>query len=95
MTTGSHGTADDLANAPLFALTLIDRRSGLPQRVNGRRVVAFTRMPDQAAAEALAGRDRAHWTVRIECFVSARSGALGGDGHGRRDQILSTGAIRK
>jgi hypothetical protein len=51
---------------PLYALRLIDRRSGLPLRANGGPVVTFTSTPHAAAAEALAGRDPALWEVRID-----------------------------
>lgn len=45
---------------------LIDRRTGLTQRVGGRPLVIFSRHPDEAAAELLEGRDRSIWEVRID-----------------------------
>jgi hypothetical protein len=50
----------------LCAICLIDRRTGQPHRVNGSALVMFSRMPDEAAAELLEGRDPAVWEVQIE-----------------------------
>lgn len=45
---------------------LVDRRTGLTQRVGGRPQVIFSRYPQEAAAELLEGRDRSIWEVRID-----------------------------
>jgi hypothetical protein len=62
---------------PLYALRLIDRRSGLPLRTHGGPAVTFTRTPEETAAEALAGRDPTLWEVRIE-RIAAPSGEADG-----------------
>lgn len=54
------------ARAPLCAITLIDRRTGRPHRVNGAALVALSRDPDAATAELLAARDPRHWTTRVQ-----------------------------
>lgn len=48
------------------AVWLIDRRTGATHRVNGRPFVVFTRRPDIAIAEMMAGRDPAVWDTRVE-----------------------------
>ncbi|MGR3200311.1 MAG: hypothetical protein ACU0DH_02775 [Paracoccus sp. (in: a-proteobacteria)] len=50
----------------LCAVTLIDRRTGRPHRVNGAALVALSRDPQAAAAELLAGRDARLWDARIQ-----------------------------
>lgn len=50
----------------LYAVTLIDRRTGCPHRVNGAALVALSRDPDNAAVELLAGRDARLWDARIQ-----------------------------
>jgi hypothetical protein len=50
----------------VFAVRLIDRRTGMPLRMDGRPLVIFTRTPGETAMEALAGRDPALWDLRIE-----------------------------
>lgn len=50
------------------AVSLIDRRTGRPHRINGRPLVLFTRKPEEAAAELLEGRDAAVWDVQIEAI---------------------------
>lgn len=57
---------------PACAVSLIDRRTGRPHRINGRPLVLFTRQPEDAAAELLEGRDAAVWAVQVE--------AIGGEG---------------
>ena len=49
----------------LCAVTLIDRRTGRPHRVNGAALVALSRDP-HGAAELLAGRDARLWDARIQ-----------------------------
>lgn len=51
---------------PLCAVTLIDRRTGRPHRVNGAPLTALSRDPDLAATELLAGRDARIWDTRIQ-----------------------------
>lgn len=48
------------------AVRLIDRRTGRTHRINGSPLVLFTRDPEAAVAELLAGRDAAVWEARIE-----------------------------
>jgi hypothetical protein len=48
------------------AVRLIDRRTGQTLRLNGSPLVLFTRSPEDAAAELLAGRDSTLWEARIE-----------------------------
>ena len=48
------------------AVSLIDRRTGRPHRINGRPLVLFTQRPEEAAAELLEGRDTAVWEVQVE-----------------------------
>ena len=50
----------------LCAVTLIDRRTGRPHRVNGAALVALSRDPHGAAAELLARRDARLWDARIQ-----------------------------
>lgn len=48
------------------AVRLIDRRTGQTHRINGSPLLLFTKTPDLAAAELLAGRDATVWEARIE-----------------------------
>lgn len=48
-----------------YAVSLIDRRTGRPHRVNGTALSVFTRHPDEAARELLRHRDHSLWDVRI------------------------------
>jgi hypothetical protein len=50
----------------LCAVRLIDRRTGQTHRINGSPLVVYTRDPEAAAAELLAGRDATVWEARIE-----------------------------
>lgn len=54
------------ARRPLCAITLIDRRTGRPHRVNGAPLTALSRDPDLAATELLSGRDPHLWDARIQ-----------------------------
>ncbi|GAB1363320.1 hypothetical protein MASR1M32_25560 [Rhodobacter sp.] len=62
------GTVPDLTASlrKTCAVRLIDRRTGRPHRINGSPLVLFTRRPEEAAAELLAGRDPLVWEARIE-----------------------------
>jgi hypothetical protein len=48
------------------AVRLVDRRTGRTHRVNGSPLVLFTKNPNEAVAELLAGRDARVWEARIE-----------------------------
>ncbi len=48
------------------SVRLIDRRTGQTHRINGSPLVLFTRRPEEAVAELLAGRDATVWEARIE-----------------------------
>lgn len=48
------------------AVRLVDRRTGAAHRINGAALTIFTRNPEDAAVELLAGRDPAVWEVRVE-----------------------------
>jgi len=66
---GQAGLVMSAMTAPLrqdCAVRLIDRRTGQTHRVNGSPLVLFTKAPQQAAAELLAGRDAAVCKARIE-----------------------------
>jgi hypothetical protein len=54
--------------APLFAVTLIDTRTGRPHRVAGSVMTLFTRDPDEAEQELLRDRDRGLWKVEVRGF---------------------------
>ncbi|MFD1911262.1 hypothetical protein [Halodurantibacterium flavum] len=58
--------APNASATPLCAVTLIDRRTGRPHRVNGAALVALARDPDLAAREMLEGRDTTIWEARIQ-----------------------------
>jgi hypothetical protein len=67
------------ARAPqVCAVRLIDRRSGQTHRVNGRPLILFTKAPEEAAAELLAGRDATVWEARIEPMGFGAPTAEGG-----------------
>lgn len=59
---------------PVCAVKLIDRRTGLAHRVNGRPLMVFTRDPKFAAAELLEGRDVRLWQVRVEPLDPSEGG---------------------
>lgn len=66
-----------MINAPLqqananCAVQLIDRRTGMAHRVGGAALLLFTRNPEQAVAELLAGRDPAVWEARVSQIGAA------------------------
>lgn len=47
-------------------VSLIDRRTGRAHRVGGQPIVLFTRDPQAAVNEILAGRDARLWEARVE-----------------------------
>lgn len=55
------------------AVRLVDRRTGLTQRVNGSPLVVYTRNPSEAVAELLSGRDAQVWEALIEPIGETRS----------------------
>lgn len=59
------------------AVRLVDRRTGLTHRINGSPLLVFTKAPEAAAAELLAGRDPAVWEARIETVEPHAQGARG------------------
>lgn len=54
--------------APSCAVHLIDKRTGAAHRVNGTPLVIFTRQPELAVAELLAGRDPDIWEARVDAI---------------------------
>jgi hypothetical protein len=65
----------DAAAEAVFALRLVDRRTGAPLRANGAVLTIFTRTPDQSAAEALRGRDASVWQIRVERIATVDAAA--------------------
>jgi hypothetical protein len=59
------------------AVRLIDRRTGQTHRINGSPLVMFTKAPEEAVAELLAGRDASVWEARIEPVGTAAQTAGG------------------
>ena len=62
----------DVIPGSVCVVTLVDRRTGAALRVNGARVVVYTRAPEIAAEELLSGRDPARWDVRVQPLDPAR-----------------------
>ncbi|QYZ70069.1 hypothetical protein [Neotabrizicola shimadae] len=56
----------------LCAVSLIDRRTGRPHRVNGAPLLVFTRTPDSAATDLMRGRDPDIWETRIDLIGRER-----------------------
>lgn len=56
--------------APVCVVRLINRRTGLPHRINGTALEVLTRTPDEASRDLLRNRDTTLW--RIEVAVLAR-----------------------
>jgi hypothetical protein len=52
--------------AATCAVRLIDRRTGVAHRINGTPLVVYTREPQAAATDLLAGRDPSVWEVRVD-----------------------------
>ncbi len=76
MTVARHFAPNGAPRTQACAVRLIDRRSGLTHRVNGSPLVIFTRNPEAAIAELLAGRDASVWEARVEPIgsTSAKGG---------------------
>ncbi len=68
----SAATARSIVPGSVCVVTLVDRRTGSALRVNGSRMVIYTRAPRIAAEELLSGRDPSVWDVRIEPLDPAR-----------------------
>jgi hypothetical protein len=71
---GQAGCAMSAMSAPpshACAVRLIDRRTGQTHRINGRSLVLFTKLPEEAVAELLSGRDAAVWEARVEPIGAA------------------------
>lgn len=75
MKTAPTNHADDAGE--VFALSLIDRRTGAPLRRGGAVLTIFTRTPETAAAEALHERDESVWQVRIERLATVQTASRG------------------
>lgn len=58
--------------APLFAVRLVDRRTGKDLSIRGIPLTAFSRRPEETAAEMLSGRDPRQWEARIEVLRRGR-----------------------
>lgn len=56
----------------LCVVSLVDRRTGVPLRVNGSKLAIFTRAPALAAGELLQGRDPSIWEVKVQALDPAR-----------------------
>lgn len=51
------------SHSPLFAVSLIDARTGRAHRIGGTPLTLFTRAPEAAAQEMLRNRDPRHWRI--------------------------------
>ena len=67
----------DEGSGAVFALSLVDRRTGAPLRRGGAILTIFTRTPEVAAAEALHDRDASVWQVRIERLATVEAASRG------------------
>ena len=52
--------------ATTCAVHLVDRRTGLPQRINGSLLAVFTKTPRETVAEILRNRDASRWEARVD-----------------------------
>ena len=66
-------TDHDEGAGAIFALSLVDRRTGAPLRRGGAVQTIFTSTPAETAAEALRGRDGSVWQVRIERLATVEA----------------------
>lgn len=62
------GAAAAMPSGPVFAVRLIDRRTGRPHRVNGAALTLFSRAPQEAVSELMEGRDPAIWLARVDAL---------------------------
>ncbi|MES2664563.1 MAG: hypothetical protein V4712_00590 [Pseudomonadota bacterium] len=51
--------------APVCAVRLINRRTGLPHRINGTPLELLTRAPEEAGRDLLRNRDTTEWRVEV------------------------------
>lgn len=68
----AHKEVASVSPGSVCAVTLVDRRTGAALRLNGSRVVIYTRSPEIAAQELLAGRDPSVWDLRVQPLDPAR-----------------------
>ncbi len=62
--------AANAANAaPVCAVRLINRRTGMVHRINGAPLVMFTRTPQDATQDLLRNRDATEWGVLVETLT--------------------------
>lgn len=54
-----------------YSVSLVDRRTGRPHRVNGTPLALFTRNPEEAKQELLRHRDRSLWDIRIDVLATS------------------------
>lgn len=64
-TSGWIGTITGMASPARCLVSLIDRRTGRPHRVDGTPLVIHARHPKQIAERLMQGRDASKWEVRI------------------------------
>ena len=62
----------DVIPGSVCAVTLVDRQTGSALRVNGSRVIVYTRAPGIATEELMSGRDPGRWDVRVQPLDPAR-----------------------
>lgn len=55
----------------LFAVSLIDARTGRLHRVGAAGMTLFTRDPETAGQNLLRNRDPQHWKVEVRSFNAA------------------------
>lgn len=60
------GVKGTTGNGRACSVSLIDRRTGKTHRIGGSPLTIFTRDPQSAAAELLAGRDPHLWEARVQ-----------------------------
>lgn len=58
-----------MPHAPLFAVSLVDTRTGRPHRIGGAVVTLFARRPDEASEELLRNRDPGQWRIEAKAFA--------------------------
>ncbi|WP_375688523.1 hypothetical protein [Pseudooceanicola sp. LIPI14-2-Ac024] len=56
---------DRSRRSAVHVLHLVDRTTGQPLRLNGRRLTVFARNPVIAARELMHGRDPGRWAVHM------------------------------
>lgn len=61
-----HALSNAAPGAPLFAIRLIDRRTGEVPRLNGKPISFLTATPRQAVEDLLKDRDRSKWIAQVD-----------------------------